>query len=340
MRAAVFYGPNDLRIEEVPDPQAGPGEIVMHIDAALTCGTDRKTYLRGHPRYLLEPGVLGHEFAGTIVEVGAGVKGVEVGERVVAADSVPCGHCWACRRDRRSLCEDLTMCFGGFAEAVAIPARIVSGNLYRLAERVDIDVAPLYEPLACAVKAVRDLELPSGSQVLVVGAGALGLLLTVALCRAGAVVTLADPHPERLALGDAFGAERTVRVAKDDSDRHRLRAAWGGRGPDVVVEAVGQVDAWRMAIAVAAPGGTVCFFGGCAPGTTVEVDAHRLHYEELRLTGSFHHDPQAVAGAVGLLEDPTVPWQALIQATVGLDQLEAVLAGQLYPAALKVAVVP
>jgi len=340
MRAAVLYGRNDLRVEEVADPQAGPGEIVMRIDAALTCGTDRKTYLRGHPRYLLAPGVLGHEFAGTVIEVGPGVAEVEVGERVVAANSAPCGCCPACRRGRHSLCEDLVMCFGGFAEAVAIPARIVSDNLHRLPAEVDMAIAPLYEPLACAVKAVRDLGSLSDRRVLVVGAGALGLLLTVVLRRAGAVVTLADPHPERLALGEVFGAQRTVTVSKEESDCHSLQVACGGRGPEVVVEAVGRVEAWTMAMAVVAPGGTVCLFGGCAPGTTVEVDTHRLHYEELCLTGSFHHDPDAVARAVALLADTTVQWSALVQGMVGLDELEAVLAGRLHPDALKVAVVP
>ncbi len=341
MRAAVLHGVEDLRVEEVPDPVAGPGEIVLAVEAALTCGTDRKAYLRGHPRYLSEPGVLGHEFAGRVAALGTGVTGIAVGDRVVAANSAPCGSCFQCSRERFSLCEDLLFLFGGFAEAVTVPARIVERNLHVIPPELAMEIVPVYEPLACAVKAVRELSVAPGTEVAVLGAGSLGLLLAAVLSRREAKVTVVDPHDDRLELAPRFGADRTVRATRDLADGEVVRAACNdGRGPELVIEAVGTPSAWELAATMVAAGGTVCLFGGCVAGSTARMDTYRLHYEELNLVGSFHHDPPAVAAALELLEDGSVPWHELIQGKAGLEELSAVLSRRLFPSALKVAVQP
>lgn len=339
MRAAVLHGIGDLRVEEVEDLSPGPGEVLLGVESALTCGTDRKAYARGHPRYLRSSGVLGHEFAGRVLASGEGVTSVQEGERVVAANSAPCGACFQCRRERWSLCEDLTYVFGGFAEALVVPARVVEHNLHRLPETLDMAIAPIYEPLACALKAVRDLGPEEGSQALVVGCGALGLLLTAALARRGVEVTVLDPHPERLELASGFGASRAVAASKGAADVAAVRSAVnGGRGAELVVEAVGQPAAWVLALEMACAGGTVCLFGGCATGSSVQLDTHRVHYEELAVCGSYHHDPPAVAEAIEVLQDASVPWGSLIEGEIGLDDVAKVLSGELFPAALKVAV--
>ncbi len=339
MRAAVLYGVGDLRVEVLSDLVPGPGEVLLGIESALTCGTDRKAYLRGHPRYLRSGGVLGHEYAGRILATGPGVSSVHAGARVIAANSAPCGSCFQCERARWSLCESLTYVFGGFAEAVVIPAVVVEHNLHLLPASLPMEIAPIYEPLACALKAVRDLAPAPSSQALVLGAGALGLLLTAALSRRGVEVTVLDPHPERLELAHGFGATAVVTARKGPADVAAVRAAINaGRGPELVIEAVGQPTAWALALEMSCAGGTVCLFGGCAAGSSVELDTHRVHYDELAVRGCFHHDPPAVVEAIELLQDRSVPWQQLIGGEVGLDDLARVLSGELFPTALKVAV--
>ncbi|MHB1511510.1 MAG: zinc-dependent alcohol dehydrogenase [Acidimicrobiales bacterium] len=339
MRAAVLHGVGDLRVEALPDPVPGPGEVLLGVESALTCGTDRKAYLRGHPRYLRAGGVLGHEYAGKILATGRGVTSVKEGDRVIAANSAPCGACFQCERERWSLCESLTYVFGGFAEALVVPAVVVEHNLHPLPETLPMEIAPIYEPLACALKAVRGLDPQASSQALVLGAGALGLLLTAALSRRGVEVTVLDPHPERLELAHGYGAKAVLAAKKGSSDVAAVRATINaGRGPELVIEAVGQPTAWALALEMSCAGGTVCLFGGCATGSSVELDTHRVHYEELGVRGCYHHDPPAVAEAIELLQDRSIPWHQLIGGEVGLDDLERVLTGELFPTALKVAV--
>jgi len=339
VRAAVLHGVGGLRVEELPDPVPGPGEVLLGIESALTCGTDHKAYLRGHPRYLRAGGVLGHEYAGRILATGRGVTSVRAGERVIAANSAPCGACFQCERERWSLCENLTYVFGGFAEALVVPSAVVEHNLHPLPETLSMEIAPIYEPLACALKAVRGLAPEPSSRALVLGAGALGLLLTAVLARRGVEVTVLDPHPDRLDLAHGFGATAVIAAKKGSPDLAAVRATINaGRGPELVIEAVGQPTAWALALQMSCAGGTVCLFGGCAMGSSVELDTHRVHYEELTVRGSYHHDPLAVAEAIKLLQDRSIPWQELIGGEVGLEDLARVLSGELFPTALKVAV--
>ena len=172
MRAALLHAPGDLRIEEVPDPVAGPGEVVLAIGAAASCGTDVKSVKRGHPSLGPYPARLGHEFAGTIESVGAGVTNVVPGDVVFCGNSAPCGACRQCARGRESLCEDLLYVLGGFAEKLLVPERVVAKNLHPLHETVPLEVAPLAEPLACAVHAL-DVVTVDGP-VAILGGGSLG----------------------------------------------------------------------------------------------------------------------------------------------------------------------
>ena len=159
MRAAVLHAPGDLRIESVEAPAPGPGEIVLEVGAALSCGTDVKSVLRGHPSIAAYPSRLGHEFAGVVGTVGAGVETVAPGERVFCGNSAPCGVCRPCRRGRESLCEDLLYLLGGFAEQVLVPPRIVERNLHLVPADLDFRTAALAEPLACVVHALDVVEL-------------------------------------------------------------------------------------------------------------------------------------------------------------------------------------
>src|ERR1700723_2685169 len=168
MRAAVLHGREDVRIESVPVPEAAPGDLLVRVRAALTCGTDLKVFRRGyHARMIVPPAVFGHEFAGDVVAVGEGVTGFEPGQRIVAANSAPCLHCFYCLRGRVNLCEDLLFNNGAYAEFIKIPARIVERNTYEIAPHLKYQDAALAEPLACVVKGLEDTGLEAGDTVAV-----------------------------------------------------------------------------------------------------------------------------------------------------------------------------
>lgn len=306
MRAALVHGPGDLRIEDVPEPEPGPGELVLRIEAAASCHTDVKSVRHGHPSLGPYPARLGHEFAGVVEETG---------ERVFCANSAPCLVCRQCRRGRESVCEDLLYLTGGFAEKILVPERVVRTNLHRLPAGVPMRLAPLAEPLACAVHAL-DMEIPES--VTILGAGSLGCMLAALLDDP----LVLDPHPERLALAERFGA-RTALATKGPEDIEIGRA-------DLVIEAVGRPESWELAVQMANPGGVVNLFGGCARGTTFTVPTARVHYEEVTLLGTYHHAPRYIAQALEILAQRECPWEELLGPTITLDQLPDALAGRLH----------
>ena len=323
MKAAVLHGPGDLRVEDVPDPEAGPGEVVLEIGAALSCATDVKSVARGHPSIASYPSRLGHEFAGTVA-----------GERVFCGNSAPCGVCRACVRGRESLCEDLQYLLGGFAERVLVPERIVEKNLHRVPAGLDLRVAALAEPLGCVVHALDVVTVPESAIVL--GAGSLGLMQCALLASAGARVAVLEPHHERLAAAERFGAAETVVAERGPADVERVPG-----GADLVVEAVGRPEAWELAVAMAAPGGTVNLFGGCARDSTFTVPTARVHYDEVTLTGTYHHAPRYLARALEILAAGEWPWEELLGPEIALEALPDALAGRLHdPPPAKYTVLP
>ena len=341
MRAAVLHAPGDLRIESVDAPAPGPGEIVLEVGAALSCGTDVKSVLRGHPSIAAYPSRLGHEFAGVVAAVGFGVETAAPGDRVFCGNSAPCGVCRPCARGEESLCEDLLYLLGGFAEQVLVPPRIVERNLHPVPDGLDFRTAALAEPLACVVHALDVVPLHPGDRAAVLGAGSLGLMLCALLASAGAAPIVLDPHPERLAAASSFGAAETVPATRGPADVERLRELTGGRGADLVVEAVGRPEAWELAVAMAAPGGTVNLFGGCARDSTFTVPTARVHYDQVTLTGTYHHAPRYLARALEILAEEAWPWPELCGPVIELESLPDALAGRLHePPPAKYTVLP
>jgi L-iditol 2-dehydrogenase len=317
VKAAVVHGPGDLRIEEVAEPTPGPGEVVLAIKAAATCHTDVKSVRHGHPSLGPYPARLGHEFAGVVAAVGAGAD-FTAGEAVFCANSAPCGACRPCARGRESLCEDLLYLTGGFAERILVPRRIVERNLHRVS--IPLALAPLAEPLACVVHALAVVQVPERTTIL--GAGSLGCMLAAVAASRGAQPLVLDPHPERLAVAERFGA-RTHRATRTVADVEAGRA-------ELVIEAVGRPEAWELAVAMAEPGGTVNLFGGCARGTTFTIPTARVHYEEVTLLGTYHHAPRYIAEALELLARGDYPWAELLGPRITLDELPEALAGRLH----------
>ena len=298
MRAARFHGPGDLRVEDVPDPRPGLGDVLVQVEVALTDGTDLKTFRRGHPLLLSElPSPFGHEFCGF---------DVATGKRVVAANSAPCGTCAQCVRGREALCENLLpLLNGAYAELIVVPARIARVNLHPVPRTLSSEIAALVEPLACALHATTGIE--PGQRVAVLGPGPMGLMLCACLRDAGADVVIAGGSPQRRRLAESFGA--TPGDAKD---------------ADVVIEATGKPAGWRDAVQAVRRGGTVVLFGGIPGG--VELDAVRIHYDELTLRGVFHHTPATVRAALAFLATGAYPWEQLLTHEVRLDDLPALFA--------------
>src|SRR5882724_12002522 len=199
MKAQVFHGPGDLRFEDIPVPEPGDGEIVVRIDAALTCGTDVKVLRRGHPVMIPHvPTVFGHELAGTVGRVGRGVAGLKEGDRVVAANSAPCGACRFCREERENLCEDLLFVNGAYGEYIALPSRLVATNVVRLGDSLPARRAAFAEPLACALLGIERGHVAKSMTVAIIGHGPLGCLLALVAAQRGARVLLVGKPGWRL----------------------------------------------------------------------------------------------------------------------------------------------
>ncbi len=321
----MLYGREDVRIEDVKERALQSGEIRVTIHAALTCGTDLKVYRRGyHARMIVPPAVFGHEFAGVISEVGPKVSDWRVGERVVAANSAPCGACRWCEAGQPNLCDDLLFLNGAYAESIVIPARLVQKNLLRLGAETSFCDAALVEPLACVVLGVEETALKAGERVLVLGAGPIGLMFVVLARACGCDVTVAGRRSARLAAARRLGANHVMDVGAA-SDLVRAIQAENGEAPDVVLEAIGKPEAWEAAVQLVRKGGRVNFFGGCPAGTTVSLDTGRIHYSGLALLASFHHTPATIRRALALVEQGTVRAVDFVDDECELDDLPALL---------------
>jgi L-iditol 2-dehydrogenase len=310
VRAARLYAPGDLRVEDVPRPEPGPGDVLVQVEVALTDGTDLKTFRRGHPLLVREsPTAFGHEFCGIVG-----------GRRVVAANSAPCGRCDGCARGEQ--CLELQFLSGAYADWLLVPERIAAVNLHEVPPGLAPEVAAMVEPLACCLRGVERAGVEAGQTVAILGAGPIGLMLAACIGDAGGWPVIVGGREERRALADAFGAE-----------------LGDGRGSDVVIEAAGTEQAWLDAEELVRPGGTVVMFGGLPRDARVSLDAYRLHYEELTIRGSFHHTPSTVRAALGFLASGAYPWERLVTHRVSLEQLPALFADPPRDL-LKAAVVP
>jgi L-iditol 2-dehydrogenase len=344
MLAAMFYAPMDVRLEERPVPIVGSGEVLVQVAAATTCGTDLKTYRRGHPLLFRHPPeAFGHEVAGIVVATGPGVTGYREGDRVAIANSAPCFQCFYCRRGQYSLCEDLVFLNGAYAEYILIPERIVLHNLYQLPAQTSYIAAALAEPLACALHGIDASEVARGSTVAILGAGPLGLFLAAVAKFRGARVILTGRGSERLTLGKRFGADCALDVAglslQEQCDAIRAQTD-GNRGADVVIEAVGMTETWELAVKVVRPGGLVSFFGGCPGGTQVSLETRPLHYSELTLKGVFHHTPVYFEQAVDIINGQHIDVEALITERVPLSSLLNIFDRLFQKQGVKYAIIP
>lgn len=327
MTAAVLYGKENVLIEQVEVPVPGPGDLLVRVRVALTCGTDVKVFRRGyHARMIVPPALFGHELAGEVAAVGSQVLDFKVGDHVVAANSAPCGACFYCLHHQANLCEDLVFNNGAYAEYIRIPARIVSGNTYKLPPELGFADAALAEPLACALKGVRDAGVKAGDFVAVIGLGPLGTMIVRLASLAGARVIAIGRRAEQIDRALSQGAEFGISLEQCPDPVARVKQIAQGRGVDVAIEAVGKPECWQWAVQMLRRGGTVNFFGGCPSGTLVQLDTELLHYSNLTCVSSFHHTPALIQEALGIIAAGDVRASVFVNQEARLDQVPKVLA--------------
>jgi len=326
-KTLYLLGPEQVEMRTHAIPEPGPGQILLAIRAATTCGTDLKVYHRGgHPRMLVVPTPFGHEMSGTIARVGDGVEAWNEGQDVVVANSASCGTCRYCIESRENLCVDLQYLNGAYANYLIIPERFVRRSVYAKPESVPFEHAALAEPLACILHGFDLLGLDGATDVLVVGGGPIGLMFVDILVAHGHYVTLTDPHESRLQVGLALGAKRVFQASRDGRDTTGLRSlSLGAEGYSIVVEATGATVAWQTALSSVRTGGTVLLFGGCAKGTSVPLDTHSVHYSELRILGAYHNRPATFQRALELLESKALHPGAVLSGEMGIDDVTEAL---------------
>lgn len=324
MLAALLYGQEDLRLEQVPEPTPAAGEVVIQVEAATTCGTDLKVWRRGgHAKMLTPPTLFGHEGAGRIVAIGTGVTNWRVGDRVVANNSAPCMKCFFCQRREYSLCPNLTWNNGTFAEYIKIPAPIVQHNLLQIPDHLPSVLAAMTEPLACVLHGISRSQVKPHDRVVVLGDGAIGLMFVAVLSEYTEVI-LWGGNNKRLEIGEKLGAARTFNYHQVTDIPNTVRELTDGWGADVVIEATGIPSVWEKAIACARPGATVNLFGGCPKDTTITLNTEQLHYSEITIKGVFHNTPEYVKSALSLIASGTISFDLLISEQRPLQDLEQV----------------
>ncbi len=312
MRALVLEEPGKLSLRQTEIPEPGPGEILIKVKAATTCGTDLKAFLRGHPQIPM-PGVFGHEYSGIVAAVGEGAP-FQVGDPVMGVHSAPCRECFWCRRGQENLCESImaTKVLGSYAEYLLIPARIAKLNVFHKPKELSFEMASLLEPLSCVAQGIELLTLQSDDRVLIIGPGSIGLMFVAALRLLGIEnVTLAGRNRARLDVGERLGAMPSL-----------LTDVTGNF--DLVIECTGNVDVWEKSVDYSRRGGTVMLFGGCPSGTNASFDTKRLHYDQITLVSPFHFGTNAVRTARVWLIDHRMDLSPLISGERSLDQGEQV----------------
>ena len=346
MKAALYSGPQDLKIIDVPTPTPATNEILIRVHSCATCGTDAKIFNHGHPR-LKPPQIIGHEIAGEIVTVGADVQGYALGDRVQVIAAIPCGTCWLCTSGRMTICgNQLSMGYqfpGGFAEYMVIPHEVIRVNgVNKIPSNISYDEAAVTEPLACVLNAQQILNVQKGDTVLVMGAGPIGCLhVRVARALGAEKVFLADINGGRL--------KKSADVVKPDAAfdmsavklEDEILKVTDGHGPSIIITAAPAAKAQEQAISMVAPGGKVSFFGGLPKDAPyIQCDANIVHYKEVTLYGANGSSPQQNLDALNLIASGKVHVADLITHKVALDHVQDAIDAVLSGDAIKVVVNP
>ncbi len=348
MIAAVYHGPEDLRVEERPTPSAGPGEMVLRVDYASICATDLRILRGAHRKY--GPGTVrvpGHEVVGTIAELGSGVApGYSIGQRIFLAPNAGCGRCRHCARGRNNLCANFDAIGitvdGAFAEFMLVPYSFLEqGNAIPFGEGLDEAAVALAEPFACVLHGQEELGIGAGDVVLVLGAGPIGVMHVLAARAAGAKkILVSEQSPGRLRMAAAAGADRVVNF-REESLPDAVARETGGRGADAILVAAGVREAIEQAPSLAAIRGRINLFAGLPSGESgVLLDANLIHYRELIVTGTTGCSTEDCRRAIELIGAGKVDLGPLVSARYGLHRAVEAFAAARSGDVLKVVLQP
>ena len=291
MRAVVLSGPNQFAPAEIEKPQIGPDEILLEMKAAAICGTDMRILTGKKTKGVRYPSVIGHEFCGVIAEVGADVKGYEVGEKVAVANVIPCHHCSSCLRGRTNACLDRKAIGyefdGGFEEYIRIPSICIeNGNVVKLPEYMSYQAGALIEPLSCCIRGLKNAGTGFNDDVLIVGAGPIGLFhLQLSKIAGARKVIVSEPNEQRRKVALELGADLVVNPTKEDLPAIVDRET-NGQGMDVIVMAIGVPALVNSTLKLCKRGGTVNLFAGFAGTGESTVEVNTIHYNEINVNGS------------------------------------------------------
>lgn len=337
MHTYYLIEPGKLELREIDKPKPSEGEVLIKIKAALTCGTDLKAFLRGHPMIPM-PGVFGHEFSGIIEEIGKGVKGFKPGDEIMAVHSAPCLKCIYCKKRLHNLCENImdTKVLGAFSEYLLLPSHIVKQNLFHKPPNISFEEAAFLEPLSCVVHSIKKVNIKKADKALIIGAGPIGLLHISLLKLKDAKILITDLKPERLDLAKKLGADMAVLPSELQK---AIDEFTDNIGMDFLFECTGQLNVWESCINYVRKGGTIVLFGGVKKGLKVTYDTYKLHYEELTLRGVFHFTPQDVKEAYKLLKD-AISVAPLISGSFSLKELPIALKRLSEGKGIKYAIIP
>ena len=338
MLTSLLVKPGKIELREVKTPRPSKGDVLVKIKTALTCGTDLKAFLRGHPLIPM-PGVFGHEFSGVVAEVGKGVQRFKKGDEIMAVHSAPCLECKYCKKRSYNLCEKImwTKVLGAFAEYILLPPHVVRHNAFHKPKNITFEEASFLEPLSCVVHGIEPLDIKKGDSVLVIGAGSIGLLHLLCLKAKGAIVAATDINAEKLKIAKKLDADFTF---KPETIETNLKKIASGIGFDYVFECTGTPEVWDASVNYVRRGGTVILFGGCKSGTAVTYDTGRLHYDEITLKGVFHYTPADVRKAYKLIGEEKLGLSRLISGSYPLRDIEKAFNKLAKGTGIKYAIIP
>lgn len=349
MKAAVYLGPGQIEVRDVPAPECRAGEILIKVDACAVCGTDLRVYQHGH-HAVTPPHITGHEVAGTIAEVGGGVDGYRPGERVIIVTEIGCGLCNWCRRGRQNMCPDVSQNLsaigyrypGAFAEYMVMPAKgVQQGNVIKVSDALPPEHACLAEPLSCVINGQSYLHIGPGDTVVVIGAGPIGCMhVAMAKVQGATKVILADISQPRLELAARAEPDVLVNSAEEDLVQ-RVMDETDGDGADVVVVACSVPAAQEQALRMVGIQGRVSLFGGLPRDRAViNFDSNIVHYKEVGVFGAFASYSYQYLQALSLLESGRVQANRFVTHRFPLDAIVEGFQTALKGEALKVVIEP
>ena len=341
-RRAVFVGPRTIRFDELPIPEPGPDQALVRVKACALCTWEQRSYTGEEHYYPLSSG---HEVSGELVEIGCNVSAkLQAGDRVVAAMLTRCGYCDSCRRGMDNICDNNRTLSGdgdvvgpaGLAEYVLLE----DYQLYPASNGVSFEELSLAEPLACVIRSVHKSGVGCSDQVVVAGAGTMGILHVMLLKQAGATVYVSEPDPKRAAFARKMGADALVDPA-NDSLPEKVKALTGGRGADAILCAVSEGAVVEQAVEAVAKGGRVHVYASIHPrGTRISVDPNLFHSKEVVLTGTMSQDKQDMRKAVDMIARGAIDLRPLISRTYPFMELETALQAAIQPDTYRVIVKP